>query len=91
MRTMLVLLEIEVDDLTEEDRAECARDMEEPVDTIPTLAKTTVGEAASVLDGIGTEISRDLFAGSDVYVRYVRSEVLHAAWKGEDPKEEETG
>lgn len=86
-RRLRVLLEIDVDDLTPEERARLEDDMRtypgEPV-KLPTLAETTAEEAASVLDGIGTEgVSEMLFEGEDACVRFVGAKVLAAAWRDE--------
>lgn len=48
---------------------------------MPTLAETTAIQAAAVLDGLGTEgFSDRLFDRTDTFVRFVRSEVIEAAW-----------
>jgi hypothetical protein len=80
MKTMKVVLEIDVDDLSAEKRAECASDMEIPVEEIPTLADTEAPEAASVLRAIGEHTCEELFAGSDVYVTFKHTRVISAGW-----------
>ena len=96
VRTMKVVLEIDVADLTEAARKALNDGADGELDTLefpmPRLADTSAGEAANVLDAIGMEgFQGELFAGSDTYVRYVRSEVMSAEWKGpswlvEEPK-----
>jgi hypothetical protein len=81
MRKLQVTLEIDVADLPKEQRKELAREQECKASDLPSLKDTEAGEVASVLEGIGMEgISEELFAGSDVYVRFTDARIVNAAW-----------
>lgn len=82
MRTMMVVLEIDVEDLPEALRQEIADGMQEPVATLPKLAETELGCIANVLEFVGSEGATELaFEGTDTYVRFTRSDVKAYWWK----------
>lgn len=81
MKKLQVTLEIYVDDLPKEQRAELAREQECKPRDLPSLKDTPASEVASALEGLSIEgISAELFAGSDIYVRIIDARVVKAAW-----------
>jgi hypothetical protein len=91
MRTLLVTLEIDVDDLSEKDRAQCARDMQCGIEQIPDMSEVSAAEFSNLLEGIGMEGSVEyFFAGSDIYAEFKECRVLDCDWKDErSPQESE--
>lgn len=84
MKTMRVVLEVDVDDLPKAKRAEHARDMQIDESEIETLAQTDVGFAARAFENIGTVGCEELFAGSDTFVTFKDVRVQSAAWISSD-------
>lgn len=78
-RTVRVEINITFEDLSEDDRAECARGMGIAVTAIETLADYGAQGLASVLDGCtAPEMFTEFFGGSDVYAQIVETEVISA-------------
>lgn len=78
MKKMRVTLEIDVDDLSPEKRAEYAKDMETIPDELPALKDTSAREAANALENFGGDMNEELFAGSDTYVQFIDVRVMSA-------------
>jgi hypothetical protein len=81
MKTLRVVLEIDVDDMSEKERWEIINGGMYEED-VKTLADTTAGQAASVLDRLSGEVVTEmLFEGSDIFVKFTESRVIEAKWK----------
>jgi hypothetical protein len=81
MKTMRVVLEIDVDDMSEKERWEIMNGgMTE--DEVKTLADTSAGEIASVFDKLSGEVIGEmLFEGEDIFVKFTESRVIEAKWQ----------
>lgn len=85
-KTMRVTVEIDVDDLPEDRRVELAADtMQEPPEELPGLNDYDAKEAAEALENITEDTSAELFAGSDLYVRFTECRVIDAEWINASP------
>lgn len=80
MKTMRVTLEIDVDNLSPEKLAECAKDMEMSVADLEGLANANAPEIARTLENFGGDMNDELFAGSDLFVQFADVRVLTAEW-----------
>lgn len=81
MKTLRVTLDIDVDDLSKDQRKILAKEQECKERDLPTLADAEAQDLAYLLiDGIGTETSEEMFAGSDLYVRFTDAIVVTAEW-----------
>lgn len=85
MKTMRVTLEIDVDNLSPEKLAEHAKDMEMSVADLEGLADASLSEIARTLENFGGDMNDELFAGSDLFVRFTDVRVVTAEWR--DPGE----
>jgi len=81
-KTMRVTMEIDVDDLPPDQRAEAVEmAMQEPPEELPSLADYSAEDIAEVLDNINEDTGAELFAGTDIYVRILECRVTDAVWK----------
>lgn len=89
-RRLMVQLCLIVEDLPEDERAELARDalfndIEKP-EELPRLAHYEHAEEFGLLvsEYVGDpEAGREMFAGSDVFVRFTSAELISAQWDGD--------
>lgn len=80
MKTLLITIEIDVEDLPAEVLKEIMEDV--PSDEhLPTIADYEPGEVAEVLNMMTPETTAELFGGSDIYAQFSDSRVLSAQWK----------
>lgn len=80
MKTMRVILEVDVDDLPKAEREAAAHDMQIKENEIETLAEVEAPFAAKVLENIGEHTCQELFAGSDTYLTFKDVRVKSASW-----------
>jgi hypothetical protein len=81
MKTMRVVVEIDVDDLPADERKRHAKEMEIAESDIPALANTDAREAAECLENLGEEMLSTAFDGSDTFVIFKDLRVLSAEWQ----------
>ena len=78
-KLLIVTMQIEVDDLPDDERAEEASLSLSHIDDLPTLEEADEWEVAGcVSDAIDT--SEEIFSGSDMFVRIIETKVLNAEW-----------
>jgi hypothetical protein len=83
MKTLLVTLEIDVEDLPVAMRKEMASEL--PSDeALPGLEDHEASEIADVLRGMTPETTAELFGGSEIYAQFSDSRVVDAKWKDAD-------
>lgn len=81
-KTLVVTVEVEVDDLSAE-QLELLRQCDAPdvLDDTSELGEATAREAACGFENITEHTSQELFAGSNSYLRYLECRVIEANWK----------
>lgn len=81
-RTMLVILTIEVDDLSDEERRKIAREMEIPVlelEGLQHIRSDCIGER--LVFSMDSEAMQELiFEGSDYFVKLIGADLIATKW-----------
>lgn len=95
MKTLLVTMRLQVEDLPDDQLQKLAADMDVPLTDLDDgrLAALSAEGIAGQLNGcivgaypggIASEGANEmLFEGSDLYIRFVTAEIVSAAWEGE--------
>ncbi len=78
-KTLIVVMELEVSDLSPNERRECAEIGECKTSELPRLKELDVFEAAEVL--LPQEDDTEMFAGSGIYAKFTKAKLLAYNWK----------
>lgn len=84
-RTLIITAEFDFEDLSEEARAEMAKEVEEHPDELPSLADYEASELAEPFGYIETAIdTQELLAGSDIIANLTGGRVIESKYKEAD-------
>lgn len=86
-KTLRITLDLKVADLTKAAREGCLSGMGETEADLPRLSdhlkdEDGLSEVADILRGLGNEeVSQELFAGSDLYLRFTDCKIVSREWR----------
>ena len=80
-KTLRVTIDIEVSDLSDAEREQLAKDAEQDVSELGTLADYAPGSLANLLDCLSGEGTNELvFEGTDIFAKFTDTEIISAAF-----------
>lgn len=84
-RKLLISFEIEVTDLTEKERKECARSEDCKPKDLPRLSEVSADDLGRVIEGAIMSPGTELFGGSCIYAKFTRANLVGAEFKDRVP------
>lgn len=80
-KTLRVVMNLEVSDLSPEERRGSAQDACDMEGNLPTLQDTLALDVARVLEAVGSEGLQDtFFEGTDLFVKFTAADIDSAEW-----------
>lgn len=83
-KRLRVILDIDVEELSAEERQELANDMMVSVDEVPTMKDNTASEYGFLFNGDGQWTEEVLFPGSELFAKFDYITFIDAVWLEND-------